>query len=113
MKSTTKWILGIFISLVVVTALVVVGYLIFSQWGGGNWMMIPRAMRPWEGGRSLLQQVARLDPTPSLDRLLGGLQNLSVLGGRDKLSSAIKARPASHQVLFRRRQWFRGLCASV
>ena len=53
MKTITKWILGIVISLVVVVALAAIGFLVMSRWGGAGWMMDGRAGQFWDGGRAL------------------------------------------------------------
>lgn len=53
MKTSTKWILGVVISLVVLVILVAVAYLAVSRWTGAGWMVGARGVRPWEGWRAM------------------------------------------------------------
>lgn len=53
MKTATKWILGIVIGLIIITAVVVIGFLVFNRFGGVQWMMESRSVRPFDGYRNL------------------------------------------------------------
>ena len=56
MKSTTKWVIGILVGVVLVAALVAVGYLVFERWAGPAWEVRAPSLRPWEGGRGMPMQ---------------------------------------------------------
>ena len=53
MKTTTKWILGIVISLVILAALMAIGFLVISRWSGATWIIDGRASQLWDGGRAM------------------------------------------------------------
>jgi len=53
MKTTTKWILGIVISLVLLAALMAIGFLVISRWSGATWIIDGRASQLWDGGRAM------------------------------------------------------------
>ena len=48
MKTSTKWILGILIGLVVVAVLVALGFFAFGSWDRPGMIIGPRAFRYWE-----------------------------------------------------------------
>ena len=51
MSKGLKWILGIFVVLVVAIVVVGFGLLVVSHWGGSNWMMGARSFQPYDGER--------------------------------------------------------------
>ncbi len=51
MKTALKWILGIVIGLIVVAAVVAIGFLVAGRWDWGSGMMEARPVHPWDGGR--------------------------------------------------------------
>ena len=51
MKSTTKWIIGILIGLVVLACVATAGIFIFARYSGANMMMGQRMLQPFEHGR--------------------------------------------------------------
>lgn len=53
MKTSTKWILGILIGLVIVASLVTIGFLAFNRWNDVGWMMQPREFRSFGGDRNM------------------------------------------------------------
>lgn len=53
MKTRTKWILGILISLVILAVLAGIGYLVFYRWNSHTWMMGPRVFIPGDGPRDI------------------------------------------------------------
>jgi hypothetical protein len=53
MKTSVKWIIGIVIALIVVGMIVVVGYLIYSQWGSLGWETEVRAGQLWRNDRQM------------------------------------------------------------
>ena len=51
MSKTTKWIIGIFVGLVVVCVVAALGLLAFSPMHGSAWVMGVHPPRYWDGGR--------------------------------------------------------------
>ncbi len=59
MKTSTKWILGIVIGLILVAAIMTIGFLAFNRWGGHVWVMRSPVIHPWEGERGMPMQPFR------------------------------------------------------
>ena len=53
MTKVIKWILGIFLSLVILAGLAAVAYLVFYGPGWAGWQADSRAIGPWEGRPSM------------------------------------------------------------
>ena len=53
MNTATKWIIGIVVGLILLTAIVGIGYLAFSRWPGPIWVMRSPGIHPWEDGRGM------------------------------------------------------------
>jgi len=47
MNTATKWIIGIVVGLILLTAIVGIGYLAFSRWPGPIWVMRSPGIHPW------------------------------------------------------------------
>jgi hypothetical protein len=62
MKQSTKWIVGIAIGLLCLVALVAIGYMVFSWWGGSGWMMSSRSIQGWSEGRDIPWQRMPMHP---------------------------------------------------
>jgi len=56
MKTSTKWILGVVLGLVVIATILMIGYFVFNRWGVFGWAMAPRGVRPWNGERLMPMQ---------------------------------------------------------
>ncbi|HSF83729.1 MAG TPA: zinc ribbon domain-containing protein [Anaerolineales bacterium] len=77
MKTSTKWIIGIVLGLIVLAIIVTIGYVAFNRWGGPVWVMRSPGIHPWEGGRGMPMQPFRGIPNQRFIgffplRLIGG-----------------------------------------
>jgi hypothetical protein len=82
MKTALKWILGILIGLILVAAVVAIGFMVAGRSGWGHGMMESRAIHPWDGGRVMPWRDMPMQPYGGMfHRPFGGFFPLATLAG--------------------------------
>jgi uncharacterized membrane protein len=81
MKTSTKWILGVIIGLLIIAAIVTVCYVAVNRWHFTGWMMERRALQPWNDGRNAPWRDMPMHPNFRMPgQRIGGLMAFSVIG---------------------------------
>jgi hypothetical protein len=82
MSKALKWILGILIGLIVVAALVTIGFLVADRIGWGHGMMDVRTVQPWRDGRIMPWRDMPMRPYSRLyQQRVGGFFPLATIAG--------------------------------